>query len=208
MVVMPDIVSLPDIPELTFESGTHTYRLNGIIIPSVTTVLGPLNDLKYSGIGEKTLEKAADKGSAVHEAIENWIEFGIEDIEPEHRGYFDAFLKWWKEYNPIPVATERKLYHRVMRYGGTIDFLAYIEDELTLIDFKTTYVMNDMTFGVQLEAYSQALKSFGIQVQRKRILQLKKDGTFEYREYPAIDSIRWRVFGCLKTIYDYIQSCK
>lgn len=205
---MSELVSLPDLPELQFDPGPHTYRLDGIIIPSVTTVLGPLNDMKYAGVGEKTLNQAANKGSAVHEAIENWVEFGIEDIEPEYRGYFEAFLKWWEEYQPVPVATERKVYHRVMRYAGTVDFLAYIADELTLIDFKTTYAMNDMTFGVQLEAYSQALKSLGIQVQRKRILQLKKDGTYEYREYPAIDSVRWRVFGGLKTIYDYIQSSK
>jgi len=208
VILLPKIAEIPDMPELEFAESTHIYKLNGIIIPSVTTVLGPLNNLKYDGISEKTLENAAEKGSAVHKAIENFIEFGIEDIESEHRGYFDGFMKWWQEKKPEPVGVERRVYHRVMLYAGTVDLIAYIDGVLTLIDYKTTYAMNDMTFSVQLEGYSQALKSFGIQVQNKMILHLKKDGSYAVHEYPVNDPVRWRVFGSLKTVYDYIQSCK
>ena len=61
---------------------------------------------------------------------------------------------------------------------------------------------------VQLEAYAQALADMGIRVQRKRILHLKKDGIYSIRDYPANDVNRWRVFGALKTVYDYIESSK
>lgn len=65
-----------------------------------------------------------------------------------------------------------------------------------------------MTCGVQLEAYAQALASHGIKVEQKKILHLKKDGRYDDRSYPANDAQRWRVFGSLKCVYDYIQSYK
>ena len=198
----------PSFPELTFEDKTHTYRLGGVVIPSVSAIMEPLNADKYRGIGRKTLDKAASKGTAVHNGIENWLKFGIEDVPEEHQAYFDAFMDWWRKMNPVLVGSELRVYHRIMQYGGTIDLLAYIDGKLNLIDFKSTYALYEMTCGVQLEGYSQACKSHGIEVEEKRILQIKKDGTYTEMKFPAGDAARWRVFGSLKCVYDYLQSYK
>ena len=101
-----------------------------------------------------------------------------------------------------------KGYHKLMRYGGTIDLLCEIGGLLELIDFKTTYTLLEMACGVQLEAYSQALISHGITPQRKNIMHLKKDGKWSFREFPAKDPARCRVVGALKCLYDYEQSYK
>lgn len=202
------ITEIPEVAGLEFDDPTHTYRLDGLIIPSVSAIMAPLSRAKYSGISERTLERAADKGTAVHNSIENWIKFGIEDIPSEHIGYFKAFQDWWDRFKPVVVGSEIRICHPLMRYGGTADLVAYIEDELTLVDYKSTYVVSDMTCGVQLEAYAQALASMGIKVQRKKILHLKKDGQYVFLNYPANDMARWRVFGALKTVYDYIESQK
>lgn len=200
------MVKIPEMPELTFEESTHTYRLDGQEIPSVTTVMGPLSAAKYRTVNRSTLDRAASRGTAVHSAIEMWINYGIEDYSPELSGYFQGFMDWWNRYRPEPVGTEVKLYHKLLRYAGTADLIAYIDGELTLVDFKTTTTIIDMTCSVQLEAYAQALKSHGIAVEGKRILQLKKDGGYAERLYPASDAARWKVFGCLKTVYEYIQN--
>lgn len=199
------IKTLPEFEGLTFESDTHTYRLNSQIIPSVSAIMAPLSTERYKGINEATLNEAANKGTAVHNSIENWLEFGIDDIPPEHEGYFNGFRQWKAENLVYPVGTEVRAYHKLLRYGGTIDLLCYIGDELNLIDYKTTYAVSDMLCGVQLEAYSQILLSHGIKVDRKKILHLKKDGTFKVIEYPVADAERWRVFGSLKCVYDYIH---
>ena len=34
-------LNIPQLPELTFEEDSHTYRLDGLIIPSVTTLMKP-----------------------------------------------------------------------------------------------------------------------------------------------------------------------
>lgn len=117
-------VEVPELPELTFDEASHIYRLNGDIIPSVSKLMEPLKDQCYGGISKRTLENAAIKGSAVHNSIENWIKFGIDDIPSEHRGYFNGFTEWWKQYKPRVFGSEVRIYHKLMRYGGTIDLLA------------------------------------------------------------------------------------
>lgn len=201
-------VKIPETPELHFDEKTHIYRLDGAEIPSVSKIMEPLKATSYAGISDKTLARAADKGSSVHNSIENWLKFGIDDIPDEHRPYFAGFLEWWDEYKPEVVASEIKTYHKLMRYGGTIDLLAFVRGDLTLIDYKTTYRLMEKTCGVQLEAYAQSLASHGITVKRKHILHLQKDGKWAYHEFPAKDAVRWRVFSALKCLYDYEQSYK
>lgn len=200
------ILSAPEFPELVFDETPHIYLLDGIQIPSVSNVMEPLNKAKYDGISEKVLERAADKGTAVHNCIENFLKFDIVDIPSEHRGYMDAFLDWWNLMNPSVVGSEIRVYHRILRYAGTCDLLCYIGDELNLIDFKSTYSVSEMTCGVQLEAYAQALASHGIKVDRKRILHLKRDGNHKVFDFHANDASRWRVFGACKTVYDYVHA--
>jgi hypothetical protein len=208
MATTDRITKIPEVAGLEFDDATHTYRLDGLVIPSVSSIMEPLSKAKYTGISGRTLERAANKGTAVHNSIENWIKFEILDIPPEHEGYFKAFRKWWDDFRPVVVGSEVRICHSLMRYGGTIDLIGYIGDELTLVDYKSTYAISDMTCGVQLEAYDQALGSMGVKVQRKKILHIKKDGSYELHDYPASDVTRWRVFGSLKTVYDYIESYK
>ena len=106
-------VEVPELPELTFDEASHIYRLNGDIIPSVSKLMEPLKDQCYGGISKRTLENAAIKGSAVHNSIENWIKFGIDDIPSEHRGYFNGFVEWWKQYKPRVFGSEVRIDHTV-----------------------------------------------------------------------------------------------
>ena len=112
---------LPFFPELKFEENRHLYMLDGQILPSVTTVMRPLDNALYQGIDEEIMKMAAHRGTAVHNAVENYVLDGIEDIEPKYAGYFEGFLKFWHEQKPDPLATESRLYHNILRYDGTAD---------------------------------------------------------------------------------------
>ena len=89
---------LPDLTELDFDERSHIYRLNGEIIPSVSSVMSPLSQFKYAGVQLGTLNTAATKGTEVHNSIETYINFEIEDISEANRGYFEAFQKWYDIY--------------------------------------------------------------------------------------------------------------
>lgn len=168
---------LPVFPELNFEEKRHIYTINGQILPSVTTVMRPLDNEVYRGIDEDVMRMAADRGTAIHNAVENYVIYGIEDIEPKHRGYFDAFLRFWDENNPEPLATESRLYHKILRYAGTADLPCVIGGKRVLIDYKTSAAVNKMLTGVQLEAYAKAYSSHGFRFDEKAIVHLKNDGS-------------------------------
>lgn len=193
-------------PGLSFDEMTHIYRLDGEEIPSVSAVMDPLRQVYYGGINQRTLERAADKGSSVHNSIENWIKFEIDDIPAEHRPYFDGFLEWWDLRSPEVIDSEIRMYHKLFRYGGTCDLLCRINGRIVLIDYKTTWNLSEMLCRVQLEAYEQALASHGIKVDEKRILHLKRDGKWKDPVFESQDAVAWRTFGSLKNVYDYIQS--
>ncbi len=205
----PTMIELPELKELTFDDPTHTYRVNGVVIPSVSTIMEPLTAAKYKGISESTLNNAANKGTSVHNAIENYIKFGIEDVPSEHRPYFNGFLEWYNIAKPQIIASEFRCYHKLMMYGGTLDILSIEDGLLTVTDIKTTYTVYDMTCKVQLEGYSQILASLGLKVQKKQILHLAGERGWKIcGNYPAQDAEAWRVFGSLKCVHDYIGRTK
>lgn len=200
---------LPEYPELTFEDERHIYKLNGVIIPSVTTLMKPLSEAIYGGIDEEVLRVAAEKGTAVHNAIENFIQFGIEDIDSKYEAYFQAFLKFWKDVRPRILKTESKVYHKIYRYAGTTDFVADIGGKLTIIDWKTSSRIEKVLTGVQLEGYARAYESHGVEIEKKAIVLLKKNGEYTFdQDYPVRDTERLEILGDLIAIRNYVNKYK
>lgn len=206
---MSELFVAPEFPELKFNEKNHTYWLYGTRIPSVSELMRPLSDSMYKGIDAEILDLAAARGSAVHEAIENFAKYGIEDCETEHRGYFDGFLAWVKENRVEILASETMAYNRVYRYAGTLDLICNVRGERWLVDVKTTAQVNRMLTSVQLEAYEEALASHGIAVDRKAVLHLKKTGKHQVHiTDKASGAEAWTTFGALMTVYSHIQKYK
>lgn len=200
--------TIPEMPELTFDSAKHYYRLNGRYIPAVSTVMKPLSADLYKGIDEAVLEAAAERGTAVHEMIENYLKHGWTEPNPQYQGYFNAFLDWHGKHCPSLVSSELRAYHPLYHYAGTSDFLGYIDNRLTLVDFKTTAVLHDHLVRIQDEAYARALIAHSIPIEVGGALQLMKDGTYRYITFEIGDSEAWTVFSALLTVYGYIQKNK
>lgn len=202
------MIDIPTFDELTFEEEKHIYRLNGTYVPAVSTVMKPLSQALYKDVDEEILNKAAARGTAVHNAIENYTLFGITDIEPDYEGYFRAFREWWNEVKPKALGTECRVYHKVLRYAGTADMPVIIDGKRILVDFKTSAGVNRMLTGVQLEAYAKAYESHGVMFDGKAILHLKSDGKYSWMYYDKNDTESWEVFGALITVHNHIQKYK
>lgn len=203
-----DKIMIPELPELEFEENGHIYKLDGAVIPSVTTIMNPLSQSLYGGIDETVLNAAAERGTAVHNAIENYTLFGIDDIAPEYSGYLAAYKAWCNDFNPQPISTERKVYHKVLRYAGTSDLIAMIEGKRILVDYKTSATVNKMLTGIQTEAYAKAYESHDYPIDGKAILHLKKNGKYTWVYYDKNDSASWDVFGALLTVFNHIEKYK
>lgn len=198
---MPD---LPTFDELTFEEKTHVYRLYGVEIPSVTTLMKPLSSNVYQGINQDVMANAASRGTAIHQAAENYLIFGIDDISPKYAMYFDAFKRWCDDYQPEVIATERRVYHRSLLFAGTSDLICKTRAGITLVDYKSTSAVNSMLCMVQLESYSRAWGTHGIDIEAQNILHLKKDGKYMVHNYPK-NSEAWAVMQSLVTVRNFMN---
>ena len=196
---------LPELTELIFDEATHTYSINGILLPSVTTLMKPLSNAYYNGIDSEKLHIAADRGTAIHNAIDNYNRFGIIDLPSELAGYFQAYKAWEQDYKPEIYTTEYRLYHKYLRYSGTADMICSIKGEDTLIDFKSSVTVSDRLTAVQLAAYANALLSHKIKVTKAKIVQLRSDGEYKEYDHDPYDNAAWAVFGSLISIDNYIK---
>ena len=67
---------------LEYDDTTHTYLVNGVIVPRVTQVMQVKFGNKYEGIRSEVLNRAAERGTAIHKAIENYCK-GMDDGSKE-----------------------------------------------------------------------------------------------------------------------------
>lgn len=195
-------MDLPMIDNLVFDEKNHIYHVDGIEIPSVTTIMRPLSASVYRGIDEATMKVAAQRGTDVHQAIEIYNETGFMDAEDDHSGYINAYQKWAERYAPEIIASEYMAYHPILWYSGTVDMLAKVDGESALIDVKTTAQLNERLLSVQLAAYRDMLTTHGISIDECYCLWLKNDGTYRFEK----ESLRMDVFLNCLAIHNYAKT--
>ena len=57
---------------LEYFDDDHLYLVDGVIVKSITTCLKGKFGNKYCGIDKETLQRAAERGTDIHKAIELW----------------------------------------------------------------------------------------------------------------------------------------
>ena len=176
---------------LTFDEETHIYRLDGVIVPSVTKILKELALVDFSGIDPVVLNKKAELGTYVHKCCELMVQDDLdrENVLLEARGYAQAFEKFLNEMcrgaSPFRILEmEKRVFHPFLRYAGTLDILAERDNEQWIIDIKTG--SPQITFPLQTAAYSDCLGGG----HKRACLYLSKDGTYRLDAHLDMNDIR------------------
>ena len=126
--------------------------------------------LRYlKGQPERVRDAAGDRGSAVHQTIEDLALDAVRDaVELLREGdplpewdstiapYMVGFANWHRMWRPRFEATEFTVFNRVAQYAGTGDALVWIwldgDWRLVLVDWKTVKELR-AEVGLQLAAY-------------------------------------------------------
>lgn len=185
---------------LTFEDDTHTYRLNGQVVPGVTSILAPLTD--YSRVPPHVLEAASNFGKAVHKACEldDLAELDEETLDPALVPYLDAWRKFSEDHRVAWQEIERPLANTALRYAGTPDRIGDVSGELAVVDIKTTVELYP-SVGPQLAAYANAYSGIRAPAMKRIAVQLKRDGTYVAKPYT--DATDWPLFCSLLTLRNW-----
>jgi len=187
-------------PLLTFDAPTHTYALDGVTVPSVTTVLKEAGYIDFSRIPSEILERARDRGSVVHQAL-HYLNDG--DLDPDSvrddlRGYVQAGIDFRRTAGFTVYSCELRVCSPTWRVAGTLDLLGrWADDTLTIADYKTGSPA-DVAADLQLAAYAELVRETYPELAdepiRRVSVRLTKDGAFHVEPYDDDSSTDWSIF--------------
>lgn len=161
----------------------HTETIiDGILYPSVTTVLGhpPKPWLerwraKWGVRAERKTAAANAIGTAFHEGAEGLLWGRNVLAHGRVHNMLSRFEQWLDGVHLLPVETELKVISRKYGYAGTLDAIAEQDGKLVIFDWKTgAGLYPDME--LQLSAYAQAYEeTTGKKIKRGVIVLVSKD---------------------------------
>lgn len=153
--------------EFFFDPVWHTYKLNGRIIPSVTKIIRTVTAQGLSHIPPKNLQKAADRGTAIHKEIETGVISSIEANWIE------------KQINRNNCVFEKMFYceYDNFTFAGTADIIGID----TVYDIKTQNEPDVFMWMLQLNLYNLFFKK-----EYLKILHTPKSGNYKVFDIPHL----------------------
>ena len=144
-------------------------------------------------------DKAADIGTLVHGAVEQWIKNGtIPALNEDGMKMFNHFLKWaeGKKF----LASEQRVYSTVHFYAGTFDFLVEIDGKKYIGDLKTSNGIYGREYFAQTAGYRIAIEEMGIldDLHGSVIVRCGKKGDFEEQYSYDYETDKEMFLSCLK----------
>jgi hypothetical protein len=146
-----DLIDLPDLSAEIVEGIGRLYTTpEGKKYPSITTVLGAASDMSWldewkARVGEEQVQKvsaqASRRGTAVHELAEEYLRNNAQ----YKKGHMPANIATFAQIRPLLDqhlvkihGLEVPLYSDKLRVAGRVDCLGVWDDQLSIIDFKTS----------------------------------------------------------------------
>lgn len=137
---------------LEYIDDTHTYLVDGLIVPSITQLIKMKFSNKYKDVPKGVLKKAADKGTDMHLAIELYEKEGKESDLIELRNY-----KFLKKHNKLEVLKSEVpiilFYKDKPIAAGRLDQVIKIDESKGINDLKRTSAFDKEYVTLQTNLY-------------------------------------------------------
>ena len=180
--------------EIIFNDESHTYLVDGILTPSVTTIIKDILPSLYDNVPKRILEKASEFGTKLHKATEINSDEGLGIYEKiAYREYNDLLIK----ENIVPLKQEVFVGYdnpdfpnfglpKVLFVGQT-DMIGLVKGKRCLLDKKFTSKYHEEYLNWQLSMYELACyekfeELYCIHVPKKGIGELIKSKRIEKEE--------------------------
>jgi hypothetical protein len=206
------------------------FLKDGTKVPGTTTVIGRFKEtgglmhwaFKQGQSGASHLyekaEEAADIGTCAHGMVELHINgVGSEEIDlyaqdklvdegmcAKARLAFGAYLAWAKNFQVEIIAQEILLVSEIHKYGGTPDAIGLIDNQFTLLDWKTSNAVYS-DYLIQLAAYGHLWNENNpdspITGGYHLLRFSKENGDFAHHYYASLD-MEWEQFLDFRRCYE------
>lgn len=175
---------------LEYFDETHTYLYDGLMLPSVSRILETKFKGEYKNVPPAVLNNAAQRGTAVHKAIENYNNSGYDDGSEAVKNF--KFLQ--KQYGFEVLDSELPLVIFKDDFPiacGRLDMTMLIDGKTGIADIKTVSALNKEKIAYQLNLYRIGLmQSYGVDAQFLKIIHLR-DGIRKVIDSPINEGMTW-----------------
>lgn len=155
-----------------FDEATHTYRLNGSVLPSVTQIINAILPVYQAS------DWHLQRGTATHHAC-FLLDCGVLDwssVDPEIEPRVKAWEKFRRDFGGKIMANEQRLASKKMRFAGTLDRLVLKGNDLIVADLKNSV---SPQVKLQLALYSILWKeNTGQAITKAVAVELREDGSY------------------------------
>ena len=144
--------------KIEFEEATHTYRIDGRVVPSVTQCLALLDP--FQKVDRHVLEAARQFGQHGHKAMALLIrdKLNWDTLDPALRPYIEGGAQFLRDFSHhIVVSSEQIVGHPVLGVAGAIDLVMEDERGTDVVEFKLTSDV-PASVGPQTAAYAHLLR--------------------------------------------------
>lgn len=182
-------------PELTapvgvaYDDGAHTYTIDGVCVPSASTILKVIDPDKYGMIAEDVLMRAAARGSATHRMIALDVRSNL-DVGALNGHLVEDYLAWLdfcQVFDFEPTHSERIVASKRFQFCGTLDLAGNLTHKRRrghwLVDIKRTSARPDLV-GPQTAGYVLAAEESltGFTEKTPRACLWIHDGKYDFIE--------------------------
>ena len=193
---------------LEYFDDEHVYLVDGVIVPSITQILKLKFGGKYNGVSKSVLQKASEKGTMVHEAIEKYCKYGYESDLPELRNF--KFLQRAYKFdvieNEVPVILS---FDGKPVSAGRLDLViekigedGVLHGERGIADIKRTSTLDKEYLAYQLNLYRIAYQQcYGTKIDFLKGIHLREEKR-KYVDIPINEEM------AIELVKEYIENNK
>ena len=154
---------------MDFDEGSHTYTIDGKVVPSVTQILSSAGIFDASKYPD--LEYYRERGSANHKATELWEKGTLDEDELDERikPFLESY-KLWKSFSGFEsLHIELRCWDALYGFAGTMDRVGMLNGHTSILDLKSNQV--ESWCGIQLAGYellcpsTESFKRYGLALQ-------------------------------------------
>ncbi len=193
----------------TFDEENHLYKVEGQYVLSTSDIIGLCGLCDYDRVPSGVLDHASWRGTQLHRAVELFEggSLDMSSLPDEVAPYFAGYCAFAGDTNFEMESAEARLVYQHegtdQLVGCTIDLRGRVGGRLYVLDIKTSAkqygkakAQTSLRWRLQLQSYIEATAAEMeemelMPIENKAIVQVAKDGSYAFHDFPIDDSHLW-----------------